>query len=102
MRWSPGGSNPDVEDRRGVRYSGGGGGMRMPLGKLGGGGIILMIILSLVFKQDFLGVLGDGGGGGTAVNGPVESTPQEDSLKSFIEFVLGDVQSTWDNALSQQ
>jgi predicted metalloprotease len=101
MRWSPGGSNPDVEDRRGQRVGGGMGGMRMPMGRMGLGGLVVMIILSLVFKQDFLGLIG-GGDAATVTEGPIESTPEEEQLKQFIEFVLGDAQSTWDTTLGQQ
>ena len=100
MRWSPGGSNPDVEDRRGTRYSGGGG--RMGMGKIGGGGAIILLVLSLIFGQDFLGVLGSGGGGGTVTEEPVTETAEEQKLRQFIEFVLGDTQTMWDNTLAQQ
>ena len=57
----------DVEDRRG---EGGGrglgmGGMRLPGGKLGIGGFVIVLVLSVVFKQDFFSMF-DGGAGAPA------------------------------------
>jgi predicted metalloprotease len=77
--------------------------MRMPMGKIGGGGAVLLLVLSLVFGQDFLGALGGGGGGGGPVTEePVTETAEEQKLRQFIEFVLGDAQTMWDNTLAQQ
>lgn len=92
MRWNPG-SSPDLEDRRGS--SGGRGGFRLPGGRMGLGGIAVLLVLSLVFKKDFLSLL-DGGAvaGETAPAGPIETTPEEERLKSFIEAVLIDAQAT--------
>lgn len=100
MRWKPG-SSPDLEDRRGS--SGGRGGLRLPGGRLGLGGIVVLLVLSLVFKEDFLSLL-DGGvaAGETAPAGPIETTPEEERLKQFIEAVLIDAQGTWDSVLPQQ
>ena len=61
MRWNEGGGvSPDIEDRRGEGggFGFGGGGFR-----LGCGGIILLAILSLVFRKNFFALL-DGGSGG--------------------------------------
>ncbi len=63
MRWTPGGTSQDVEDRRdqggGRRFWGGfgGGGMRIGLG-----GLLILFILSLIFKQNFFALLGGGSG----------------------------------------
>jgi predicted metalloprotease len=73
----------------------------MGMGKIGGGGAVILLILSLVFGQDFLGVLG-GGGGGAVTEEPVTETAEEQTLRQFIEFVLGDAQTMWDNTLAQQ
>ena len=56
MRWTPGGSAADVEDRRGQGGRFGGGGMRIGLG-----GCVVLLVLSLVFKQNFFSLLGGGG-----------------------------------------
>jgi predicted metalloprotease len=74
--------------------------MRLPVGKLGGGGILLLLVLSLVFKQDFLGIMGDSAG--TVTQEAVSESAEEQKLRQFIEFVLADAQGTWDTALPQQ
>jgi predicted metalloprotease len=100
MRWNDqgGGLGPDIEDRRGEGGGGGfnfgGGGMR-----LGCGGIILLGVLSLIFKQNFFALLGGAGG---APQASVESRPvappsaREDERARFVNFVVNDVQKTWD------
>ncbi len=99
MRWTPGGPSSDVEDRRG---DGGrfGGGMRMGLG-----GFVVLLILSLVFKRDFFSLVGAGAPtedtGGTAA-GPVQTTPEEDQRQQFVTFVLNDVQQTWTKILADR
>ena len=98
MRWSSGNS-PDVEDRRG---SSGGGGMRFGGRGLGVGGLLLVLLLSVVFKKDFLGLLSGGGDPSAPAQGPVESSPAEDQLKSFVGAVLDSVQTTWDVELPPQ
>ena len=76
MKWTPGGSSQNVEDRRGQ-----GGGM-LPGGRagLGIGGAVVLLVLSLIFGRDF--VTGDTStGDATAVSsGEVASTPDENRL----------------------
>jgi len=97
MRWSPGGGRRDIEDRRGA-----GGGFRLPGGRMGLGGLVIVLALSVIFKQDFFSLL-SGGTAGTAVEGgPVVASPEEETLKEFITDVLNDVQSTWDLELPKQ
>jgi predicted metalloprotease len=100
MRWSSG-NNPDVEDRRG---SSGGGGMRLGGRGLGVGGVLVLVVLGLIFKQDFLGMLGGGGAEDPAApaQGPVESSAGEEQLKAFVGAVLDSVQTTWDAELPSQ
>jgi predicted metalloprotease len=98
MRWSPGGSQ-DLEDRRG---QGGGGRFGMSGGRLGLGGLVVLLILSLVFKQTFFSRVGIGGGDQAAPAGPVQSTAQEEQQKQFIAAVLDSVQTSWDQLLPQQ
>src|ERR1043166_4939527 len=78
-----------------------GGGFRLPGGRLGLGGIVVLLILSLVFKRNFLSLAGIGGPDSTQA-GPGQSSPEEDKLKEFITFVLNDVQPTWATSLTQQ
>jgi len=102
MRWTPGGTSDDIEDRRDQGGGGGGfGGMH-----IGIGGAIILLILSVVFKQNFFALLGGGGadsGGSAAVSQP---DPARDSaekpLVQFVSFVLDDTQKTWEQMLPQQ
>ncbi|HEX5385299.1 MAG TPA: neutral zinc metallopeptidase [Gemmatimonadales bacterium] len=102
MRWRPGGRSTDLEDRRG--QSGGGGGF-IPGGgmRLGLGGIVVLLVLSLVFKQDFFSLLAGAGGdaapAGQVADGPVASTPEEDRMVQFVSFVFDDVQKNWEQIL---
>jgi predicted metalloprotease len=94
MRWTPGGRSSDLEDRRGSSGGGfGGGGMRIGLG-----GAAVLLVLSLVFKQNFFAMLGagDAGGGEPTASGPVASTPEEEQRVQFVSFVLDDAQQTWE------
>ena len=96
MRWTPGGPSRDLEDRRGSSGRGfGGGGMRMGLG-----GMVVLAVLSLVFGQNFFSLAGGGGPVETGAappgaEGPVASTPAEDSLVLFVSVVLDDAQNVW-------
>jgi hypothetical protein len=95
MRWTPGGTSNDVEDRRGSSggFGGfGGGGMRIGLG-----GALVLLVLSLIFKQNFFALLSGGADAGTpSAAGPVASTPEEDKEVQFVSFVLDDAQATWE------
>ena len=99
MRWTPGGPSSDLEDRRGSSGGFGGGGMRIGLG-----GAAVLLVLSLIFRQNFFALLGADGtsGAGETPAGPVASTPAEDSLVQFVSFVLDDAQSTWETLFQQR
>src|SRR4026207_641471 len=60
MRWTRGDRSSDIEDRRG-EGGGGFGGLRVG-GGIGIGGAGILLGLSLVFGQNFFGLLGGGGG----------------------------------------
>lgn len=106
MRWTPGKRNDNLEDDRGETgggggFGGGGGGGGM---RLGLGGTVVVLILSLVFRRDLFSVLGaDSGLSPTgieapATRGPVQSSAAEDSLVEFVNFLLTDTQDTWRKA----
>jgi uncharacterized protein len=107
MKWKPGKRSGDIEDRRGAGGGFGGGGMPIPMGRLGGGGIGTLIVFAIVY---FLFVQGGGGGGfnvpeptnsfpqvpatGTGGNS-VPGSPDEDREVQFVDFVQGDAQGFW-------
>jgi predicted metalloprotease len=102
MRWTPGGSSDDVEDRR---DESGGGGFRPGGIHLGLGGIVILFILSLIFKRDFLSLVSNGSmdTGGTTVSQPDPvRDEQEKPLVDFVTFVLNDTQNTWSQVLPAQ
>jgi len=102
MKWTPGGESQDIEDRRDEEGSGGGGfqfgGMH-----LGIGGAIVLLLLSLIFKQNFLALLSGGPTGSPAVSRPDPArTEAEKPLVQFVSFVLDDTQNNWEQILPQQ
>ena len=93
MRWSPGHRSANVEDRRGA-----GGGFMRGAGGMGAGGLIILVILSLIFGRDFVSLASDPGVAPSAESGeapPAETTPEEERLVSFVSFVLDDAQTIW-------
>lgn len=99
MRWTPGGRSDNLEDRRGA--SGGGfGGFGGGRG-LGLGGIVILLVLSLIFKQDFLSLAGGGGAAPSSAPAPINDPAEEKSVQ-FLSFVLDDAQDTvWAALLPQ-
>jgi predicted metalloprotease len=98
MKWQRGYESSNVEDRRGAP------GGRMPGGRLGLGAILILLVLSVVFKRDFLSLAGGMGGdapGAEAAGTPV-STPAEDTTKQFVSFVLDDAQQSWATIFSRE
>ena len=107
MRWTRGTSRQDIEDLRGSTgggfrgFPGGGGGLRIGLG-----GIIILFILSIVFKQDFLSLLSGVPMDTSEMQAgvpaqPTATTAAEEERLDFVAFVLNDVQDTWTRVLPQ-
>jgi predicted metalloprotease len=96
MRWTPGGRSSDLEDRRGA-----GPGLRLG-GSLGIGGILLLLLLSLVFKRDFLSLVGNGVAPIADSQSQPLSDPSEEPQVQFVSFVLDDAQRTWRDIFAQQ
>jgi len=95
MRWTTGGRSRDLEDRRGS--SGGLRGLGRGGMRIGLGGAAVLLVLSLVFKQNFFAMLGgDGAAGGPVASAPVTGTPEEERQVQFVSFVLDDAQATWE------
>lgn len=104
MKWTPGNTSQDIEDRRGE-----GGGSRFGGGRgLGVGGFVVLLILSVVFKQDLFSLLGQGGlpsGGQAAPSaeaGPVAQSPEEEKRVKFVSFVLDSAQAFWQQEFAQK
>jgi predicted metalloprotease len=92
MRWTRGGTSSDIEDRRshgiGVRGAG-----------VGAGGLLLLTVLSLIFKQDLVSVFTGTDGGYSARTADPARDAAEQPLVEFVSFVLDDAQKTWTQAL---
>jgi predicted metalloprotease len=91
MRWTPG-ARDNIEDRRGGGFRG--------AAPMGIGGFVLILLLSLIFRQNFF-TLVDPSAGDTSVSTPAgsqppaDTTPQEEQMVDFVSFVLRDTQETW-------
>jgi predicted metalloprotease len=100
MRWSQDGDTQDVEDRR--DEGGGGGGFGIGGGHIGIGGIIILLILSFVFKRNFFTLVGSGGPATSVAQPDRAKDAREEPLKQFVVFVLNDTQKTWEQTLGAQ
>jgi uncharacterized protein len=96
VKWRRGGVSGDIIDRRGSTLGRGG------LG-LGLGGMLILGVLSLVFKTDLFALLGstDQGVPSDAPAGPVAQTPEEEERVQFVSFVLDDLQAVWTETLGR-
>jgi len=102
VRWRPGGVSSDLEDRRGEGIGGGGG----PGLRIGLGGVLVLVVLSLVTGRNFLSLLDLGSGPAgyedEESRPTYQSTPEEDRLVQFVSFVLDDAQGTWQRLLPEE
>jgi len=104
MKWTPGGTSGDIEDRR-DDDEGGAGGFQFGGMHLGIGGVLILLVLSLVFRQNFFALLGNGGmvPHSAPASRPNPARDQEERpLVQFVSFVLDDTQKTWEQLLPQQ
>ncbi len=99
MQWTPGGLSDDLEDRR--NESGGGGGGGFGGGRLGIGGILIVGLLSLIFRHNFFTLFSGDTGAPAAVRSEPhrQATGQADTEAQFMSFVLDDAQRNWDQIL---
>ena len=111
MRWRPGGVSADLEDRRGEDaggFGGGGprGGGRGPGIRVGLGGVLILLALSLATGKNFLALIDpqvggdvDGGRYEDAPAAQRRAAPGDDELVQFVSFVLDDAQERWSEIL---
>jgi len=100
MRWTPGGKSKNIEDRRSQRPASR---RRAPIGLAG---IIVILVISYIFKINPMTLLQQTGGGGSAVQvgapaEPYQTSPAEEELVQFVSFVLDDAQAIWMQLLPQ-
>ena len=103
MRWTPGGTSGDIEDDR---NSSGGGGGGFPGGiHIGIGGLLILLVLSFIFKRDLISPFLNSGATdpSTSVARPPDPARNAAEQKEvqFVSFVLDDVQSTWPKLVPQ-
>jgi predicted metalloprotease len=99
MRWTPGGRSEDVEDRR---SEGGGAGFSIGGRHVGIGGVIVLLILSVIFHRNFLSLLSTGPSGPVARQTDPARDAAEEHEVQFVSFVLDDAQKTWTQVFSSR
>ena len=93
MRWTRGESRDNLEDRRGQMMGGGGGGM-----KLGLGGMLVLLVLSFIFKVDLVSLVGGGGMTGSpaeVTEGPVRESAAEAEKVDMMNSVNNSTARVW-------
>ena len=94
MRWSDMRPSENVEDRG----AGGGGGFGIGGIPLGGGALLLIVVVSLLFGVNPLEILGLMSGNEPAVQqqaAPANGTTAQDPRRDFVSRVLGDTEDVW-------
>lgn len=101
MRWTPGGTSGDIEDERNSTGGGGFGGGGFGGIHIGIGGLLVLLVLSFIFKRDLISPLLNSGAA-TTDSGPAVTRPAdpardaaEEKEVQFVSFVLDDAQDTW-------
>jgi predicted metalloprotease len=96
MRWNDMRRSDNVEDRRGMSVGGAG-------VKLGGGGLLLILVLSVLTGTNPLDLLSGLEQASPPVvdSGPERKPPADDRQADFIRAVLGDIEDTWGRLFEQ-
>src|ERR1700677_3796170 len=102
MQWTPGGVSGDIENRRDDSAPGSGG-MGIGPQHIGIGGVIVLLILSVLFHRNFFAffVPAPSADRQAATSGSSQNTVADEKVQ-FVSFVLDDVQRTWENLLPAQ
>ncbi len=107
MRWTPGGRSSNLEDQRGASGGGGGGrGFGGGGGRVGIGGLVVLVVLSVIFKRDLVSdAIGIGGAPvvqAPAVGAPAAvNDPTEEEMVQFMSSVLDSAQTEWHRLVPQ-
>ncbi len=111
MRWQGGRESENVEDRRGQGgggFGGGGrGGIRIGKGGLGIGGVVVLLLVSVVLGVDPTVLLNGGDpadrstAGRTQIGEAAPRSQTDDELKRFVSVVLADTEDTWRGLFQQ-
>lgn len=100
MRWKVGRRSDNVQDLRGSGR-GGGGGMRLGGGRLGLGGIAVVVVIGLLLGKSPMEMLGmlsqmQGGAGPSAdVQNEGAAPPAGDETAEFVGVILGETEDAW-------
>ncbi|MEK4108318.1 neutral zinc metallopeptidase [Paenibacillus sp. FSL R10-2791] len=95
MKWQGRRGSSNVEDRRGM--SGGG---KMIGGGIGG--IILVLVITLLSGGNAGDILGSLTSTGSSSTAPYEQTAEEQELAEFVSVVLADTEEVWGEIFQQQ
>ncbi|MBW3549414.1 MAG: neutral zinc metallopeptidase [Proteobacteria bacterium] len=93
MKWRRARRSSNVEDRRGARPGGLGGG----IGRLGLGGVIAVLAIGLLLGRspmEMLGLVGQLDGGQQA-GAPAAGPGEDDESRRFVEAILGETEDVW-------
>jgi hypothetical protein len=119
MKWQGRQRSSNIEDRRGQSSGGsggfsfpgsGGGGMRIPTGRAGGGGlgllgvVVVLGIIWFVTGQNPLDTILGGGSSTTTSNqqfSPPSSSATQDELSEFVGVVVKDTEDLWTEVFRQ-
>jgi len=98
MRWIPGGTSSDIEDRRDEGGGGGGFGGR----HLGIGGTLVLLVLSILFRQNLFTLFDSSPSRSPTPQAADRARDASESTEvQFVSFVLDDVQQTWEKLAPQ-
>lgn len=99
MRWTGRRQSGNVEDQRGRSYGGG----MLGKGGLGLGGILIIIVISLILGKNPLSLLEQAQGPSQSYTQeePSASRPDQDEQKAFVSTVLADTEDVWHELLPQ-
>src|SRR3954468_13174179 len=106
MLWRGGRRSDNVEDRRGGGGFGGGGRMGGGGIKIGGLGLVVILLVGWFFGVDPTALLSqlDGGSVGSGYEQPASTgtSAQDDEMSDFVKVVLADTEDTWSAIFKQE